>query len=111
MQKCCVSVPDSEVAPQELVTVLGDVFIDCNKMDDEKDGEAIVVATAQGTSTKSHTRKPIRKDPEIEPHGESYGESHWKCTRTGKAKSDVSTPQKTKKASIKKQDTHESCQC
>ena len=41
--------------------------------------------------------KPIRKEPEFEPHGESYGESHWKCFRIGKAKSDVSTPEKTKK--------------
>ena len=63
--------PNSKVAPQELVTVLGDVFIDYNKMDEETDGEAIVAPTAQGTSTNCHTRKPNRKDPEFEPHGVS----------------------------------------
>ena len=84
--------------------MLGDVFIECNKMDNDKDGKAIVAPTAQSTNTKSHTRKPSRKNPEFEPHGESYGESHWKCSRSGKNKNDASTPEKTKKTSTKKQD-------
>ena len=55
-QTIAFRVPTRKSRHKNFVIVLGDVFIDCNKMDDQKDCEAVVAATAQNTSTNCHTR-------------------------------------------------------
>ena len=106
MRNFCISVPSSEVAPQELVTVLGDDFIDNNNMDEETDGEAIAAPTAQGCKPHfSHAKaKPMGLSSDGTA-GRTVNQTGSVCSpvkRAGKTKSDVSTPEKTNKASTKK---------
>ena len=104
----CVSMLSSEVAPQEPVTMLGDDFIDNDKMDEATDGEAIVAPTTQGNKHQfSHAKAKPKGLSSNRTASRTVNLTRSVCSlvkRAGKTKSGVSTPEKTKNASTKKQD-------
>ena len=112
MRNLFVSVTSPEVVPGELVAVVNDCIIDCNKLDEETDGEVVVGPTAQGYKQQLPHAKAIPKaESSNRTASGAVNRSGSVCPlekRAGKTKSRVSTPVKTNQGSRKEQDTPKS---
>ena len=112
MRNLFVSVTSPEVVPRELVAVVNDCIIDCNKLDEETDGEVVVGPTAQGYKQQLPHAKAIPKaESSNRTATGAVNRSGSVCPlekRAGKTKSGLSTPVKTNQGSRKEQDTPKS---